>query len=335
MPRAPIRIISKVARPSSEPNQRVGRQRPPRRALGRSLVSLAAGVALLGVTAGCPRQGVIDDGTSVSYGRSNHGKLLKPIRLPERGDGFWTPPRWSKRGLRFGTEELVTLLVHVARRLQFKRSATSEPPLGIADLSRRRGGPSPWHRSHQTGRDVDLLFFATDATGAPVTLNAMPHFDADGIARIPSGLADRPLTPVNEAETLLYFDVKRNWRLVKALITNPITPVQYLFIYDPLKQKLLEHARATGEPAALIQRAGYVLHQPGDSLPHDDHLHVRIYCPPSDRVQGCSDRGALRWVKKDYKYGSAWQVTSVAAQSTLASAIPTPMPAMLALGLFP
>ena len=33
--------------------------------------------------------------------------------------------------------------------------------------------------------------------------------------------------------------------------------------------------------------------QPGDSAPHNDHLHVRIYCPIEDRQFGCVDRGRL------------------------------------------
>ena len=33
------------------------------------------------------------------------------VRLPAEGDGFWIPPRWSSRGLNYGTDELVTLIV--------------------------------------------------------------------------------------------------------------------------------------------------------------------------------------------------------------------------------
>lgn len=100
-----------------------------------------AGLALL--LAGCPRHGIIDDGTSISYGPSNHGKLMRPARLPSRGDGYWIPPRWSQRGLHYGTDELVALVVHVGRRL-----ARDSPGarVGVADLSLLRGGPSAWHQ---------------------------------------------------------------------------------------------------------------------------------------------------------------------------------------------
>jgi penicillin-insensitive murein endopeptidase len=35
------------------------------------------------------------------------------------------------------------------------------------------------------------------------------------------------------------------------------------------------------------------LKQPGDSARHDDHLHVRVYCTPSDRRLGCVDLGPM------------------------------------------
>ena len=63
-----------------------------------------------------------------------------------------------------------------------------------------------------------------------------------------------------------------------------------------------QRATASGERQELIERASYVLHQPSDSQPHDDHMHIRIYCSPNDRSLGCLDFGVMRWEKKDYKY---------------------------------
>jgi penicillin-insensitive murein endopeptidase len=296
--------------------------------LGAAICLVLAGLGL----AGCPRHGLVDDGTSISYGPSNRGKLVNPVRLPRSGDGYWTPPRWAERGLRYGTDELVELLVFVGRRLDRDQSGMR---MGVADLSPLRGGPSAWHHSHQTGRDVDLLFFATDAAGAPVELSAMPVFDATGAATLPSDMPDNPRTAQDESVREVRFDIARNWLLVRALIENPIAPVQYMFIADPLKQLMLDHARLAGEPEGLIQKASFLLHQPGDALPHDDHMHVRIFCAPSDRTHGCSDRGALYWVKKDYKYDPVTRVTATVARSAVAMTAPTPMPAMLVLGTFP
>lgn len=282
--------------------------------------------------AACPRHGVIDDGTSISYGPSNRGKLMRPARLPTRGEGFWIPPRWAQRGLRYGTDEMVALLVHVGRSLD---RVSPGLRMGVADLSPLRGGPSAWHHSHQTGRDVDLLFFATDADGKPVELTSMPVFDELGVATLPSGDADDPRTPGDESVEILRFDAARTWLLVRALIENQVAPVQYIFIADALKQLLLDHAHASGEPEALLQEAGFLLQQPGDALPHDDHMHVRILCSASDRAHGCHDRGALHWAKKGYKYDQAERLVSTGAQDAVITTAPTPLPAMLVLGSFP
>lgn len=304
---------------------------PGLRFASRLTVACWVACSLLALAA-CPRHGVIDDGTSISYGPSNRGKLMRPARLPTRGDGYWMPPRWAERGLRYGTDELIALLVHVGQRIERDLPGAR---MGVADLSPLRGGPSAWHHSHQTGRDVDLLFFATDASGKPVELTSMPVFDASGLAALPTGAPDNPRTPADESVQALRFDAARTWVLVRTLIQNQVAPVQYVFIADPLKQLLLDHARLSGEPEALVQQAGFLLTQPGDSLPHDDHMHVRILCAASDREHGCSDRGALYWAKKDYKYDHVARLTSTLAQNAVVQAVPTPMPAMLVLGAFP
>jgi penicillin-insensitive murein endopeptidase len=127
----------------------------------------------------------------------------------------------------------------------------------------------------------------------------MPRYGADLRAQPPGpqehGVQFGPFSPRS-------FDVARNWALVRALLEEPRIEVQYLFINERLKQTLLDYARAHGEEPSLLDRADALLHQPGDSLPHDDHLHVRIFCSNDDRYFGCSDRGPIRWWKKRYKY---------------------------------
>jgi penicillin-insensitive murein DD-endopeptidase len=251
---------------------------------------LSLGVLL--VTGACSTVGGVSDGTSLSYGWSNRGELVNAVELPARGDGYQVPQPWASRGLSWGTEELVGLIVRSARRL---RAGDAAATLYVADMSPRRGGASFWHRSHQTGRDADLLFYALDEKGrAAGPTTAMVRFDADGVGA-PVDEDGKPVTPRT-------FDVARNWELVRALLADEAVEVQFLFIYEPLREKLLEYATARGEAADLVARAEAVMLQPGDSLPHDDHLHVRIYCPASDRSLGCYDRGPVRWLKKGWKY---------------------------------
>jgi penicillin-insensitive murein endopeptidase len=245
------------------------------------------------VCASCSTLGSVSDGTSLSYGSTSGGWLVDAARLPVRGDGYLIPPNWATRGLNYGTEELVSLIVRAARRVD--RETGDGVRLYVADLSPRTGGASAWHRSHQTGRDADLIFFAKNDAGRPAPVpNQMLTYGADGGTAATDGTG-KPIPR-------LWFDTERNWLLVRALVEDPVVDVQYLFISAALKQLLLDHARQLGEPADLVQRAEAVLQQPGDSLPHDDHLHLRIYCPASDRGMGCRERGPLRWHKKLYKY---------------------------------
>jgi len=231
----------------------------------------------------------------VSFGPSRQGRVEGAAKLPLEGKGFWTPSRWAQRGLRYGTDELVALVVYVGRDLARNAPGTK---MSVADLSTKGGGRSRWHRSHQAGRDVDLLFVTKDEKGRPLLAERMLSFAEDGRARVTKGMA-----PVGEdPRPSVYFDEQANWVVVKSLLTSPVAEVQYIFVADWLKQRLIDHAMSAGEPDELIQLAGHLLHQPSDSMAHDDHFHVRVFCSPHDLALGCRDRGRLRWLKKDYKY---------------------------------
>ena len=272
-------------------------------------------LGLVACLAGCPQYGIMDDGTSVSYGWGNRGRLVNPTRLPRAGEGYWIPPRWAARGLNFGTDEIVRLIAYAGRQVSREYPGSR---IGVADISPERGGPSRWHSTHQSGLDVDLLFFELDSSGRPASSDAMLHYRGDGVARSATGRN---------------FDVERNWFLVKSLIQNPIARLQFIFIYDPLKQMLLDYAMAIGEPPDIVEEASYLLHQPSDSASHDDHFHVRLYCSKADRDLGCRDRGLLRWTKKDRKYRDhpRRETAPVAARVLLSR----PLPALLSLTALP
>jgi penicillin-insensitive murein endopeptidase len=233
-------------------------------------------LVLVGMLAGCAELGVVTDGTAISVGKPSRGYLIEGVRLPDRGDGYLTREVWRARGNRFGTDEVIDLVTAVARRMQARVRGVK---LVVADLSGKGGGErSAFHRSHQSGRDVDLLYYMRDAAGQPFEPDAMHVFDAAARAADGSGLT---------------VDVPRTWELVKELVTAPEAPVQWVFMYEPIARRLLEHAQRTGEPEAMIARARRTLKQPGDSARHDDHLHVRVYCSAADRAYGCVDIGPM------------------------------------------
>jgi penicillin-insensitive murein DD-endopeptidase len=239
------------------------------------IVRLAVLAALGTLAAGCVELGVVGDGTSVSVGKPSGGRVIDGVRLPNQGEGFFTRPVWASRGQRYGTDELIDLLAGVSRRMIARVKDTR---LVIADLSGRGGGPARlWHRSHQSGRDVDLLYYVRK-DGQAVEPDAMRAFDRNGVARDGSGIT---------------LDVARTWMLVKDLVTAYEAPVQYIFIYEPIAVKLIEHAQLIGEPEPVIAKVRRALKQPGDSAPHHDHMHVRIYCSEDDKLYGCRDMGPM------------------------------------------
>jgi len=215
-----------------------------------------------------------------SVGKVDAGRLVEPTELPLEGEHHYILPRRHKwRGLRYGTRELVGVIregaAAVAKR--FPRSR-----LGVGNLSRKKGGRIRYSHSHQSGRDADLSFYMTDRKGKRVPPRDLVHFSAKGTSK----------------RGVYRFDVERQWVFVEALLSSSTARIQWLLISAPLKKKLLAHARSVGAPAEVVKRAEDVLHQPRWALPHDDHLHVRIYCPESDREDGCRDTGPIwPWIK--------------------------------------
>jgi penicillin-insensitive murein endopeptidase len=240
-------------------------------------VVLAAALALsTGLGAGCAELGVVTDGSSVSYGKPNHGYLMDGVKLPDAGPGYTTRDVWSQRGNRYGTDELIALLKGVSKRMKKK---VKDVRLVVADLSGGAGGEKKeFHRSHQNGRDVDLLYYMRDAEGKPFEADAMHKFDKNGVAADGSGIR---------------VDIPRTWLLVKDLLTANEAYVQYIFMFRPIAEQVIAYAEQQKEPAELIARARVACKQPGDSAPHNDHMHVRVYCAATDRQFGCIDIGPL------------------------------------------
>lgn len=213
------------------------------------------------------------------------------------GKGWRIPPRWKRRGFHYATDELIAAVKRAGARV---RAHDRRAVLGVADFSRRSGGRSAWHSSHHSGRDVDLLFYTRDDRGKPFPplQEGMVKFDGDGEP------VEDPAHPYEDADwAQRRFDARRNWQLVEALLTDGSIRVQWIFVSDEVKGHLLRWARRHKRPRWLVEYARTVMRQPGDSAPHDDHFHVRIYCTRSDRFHGCRDKGPIwQHEKKTFKY---------------------------------
>ncbi|MGM0578957.1 MAG: penicillin-insensitive murein endopeptidase [Myxococcota bacterium] len=210
--------------------------------------------------------------SSLSFGTTGRGHLEEAVSLPLRGEGWAFLPRVARRGTHWGTAGILGLLRRAGVAV---REVHPDATILLGNVSLRSGGPTRWHASHQAGRDLDILPFALDRQGRPVETRAFVSFRPDGLSTRPAGR--------------YRFDVERNLTLVRALLEDPEAQVQWIFVADWLKARLLEEARRRGLPDHLLARMEAVLHQPSDSNPHDDHLHVRLYCSVQDRLHGCLD----------------------------------------------
>lgn len=212
---------------------------------------------------------------SISVGRHNAGRLLfsralldsEHVRL-KRPDG----------GTNHGTDEMVALIERAAAQVAERYPGHR---LTVGDLSRHRGGRFSPHRSHRTGRDADIGFYVVDTDGNPVHLDRFVDMRPDGTSR---------------RDPSHRFDVERNWALVEALVGQTDVPVQYMFVWRPLRQRLLDHAASIGAPQELIDRAAIVLDQPSRGGRHDDHFHTRIYCAADDRPRCLDEQPFHAWV---------------------------------------
>ncbi len=300
-------------------------RKPGTNDLVSSFPLLAAAIAAL---PSCAHHAVVDDGSSVSFGWPRTGILINPARLPTNGVGYYSPERWETRGLRYGTDETVSALVWLGRELAKEHPGSA---FAVADLSLPAGGPSRWHRSHQHGRDIDIPFMIRSRSGVPLRTNAMTRFNGEGqpVTRGPRpARGERPTEIINNSADFV-FDVERNWTLVRLLLENPIAEVQYIFVSDLLKQRLIEHGVSRGESADILARASYLLHQPSDSAAHNDHFHVRVFCAQSDMTYGCRDAGTLQWLKKDYKYSRRHRSVGTSSFLDLVSGQASALPAAL------
>ncbi len=212
-----------------------------------------------------------------SVGLPHRGVQTGATELPARGRGFRrlrpaSPHHW-------GQPRLVETVRAAAAAVDAERPGG--PALVVGDLSARHGGRIPGHRSHRTGRDVDLLWYLTTPSGASIETSGFVDIGEDGLGQDPA------------TGTFVRLDIPREWALVKALLRQGSAPIEWLFVNRPIEALLIEHARAVETDLALLWEAETVLQQPRGVQDHADHFHVRIACLPEERAQGCG--GGPRW----------------------------------------
>jgi hypothetical protein len=193
-----------------------------------------------------------------SVGAPWAGRLQHATELPPSDSYFIRRP-----GRAFGTE---TTVAFVERAIAETFDAFPDTHvLAIGDLSAPSGGQITEHRSHQSGRDVDVgLFYLEQPARYPASF-------------VPAG--DDNL------------DCAATFKLLESFLasTNDDGGVQVIFLDFDVQGALYAWAQDQGISERRLERIfqyphgygaseGLVRHEPN----HDDHMHVRFKCPSDD-----------------------------------------------------
>jgi len=189
---------------------------------------------------------------SMSLGRPNRGGLVGAVQIPpgERWEIVQPSRAWA-------TQETVDYLIAAIDKVH-EQFPTDTHVAYIGHLSKQHGGPIRPHRSHQSGRDVDVGYYY---------------------------LNEKAAWYQRAAKSTL--DLPRSWAFVRALVTE--TDVEYIFMNTSVQKLLKKYALSIGEDPAWINRifqyrgrnpAPIIRHAWG----HDTHLHVRFYNPVAQHL---------------------------------------------------
>ena len=198
-------------------------------------------------------------GTGQSLGAPWAGRLQHPTQLMP-GDGYVI----RRPARAFGTATTVEI---IERAIDATREAfPDEHVLAIGDISAESGGTITQHRSHQSGRDVDIgLFYLEQPAGYPASFI---HADEANL------------------------DCAATFKLLESFLasTNEDGGVQMVFLDFDVQGILYAWAKDHGVSERRLERIfqyphgrgsseGIVRHEPN----HDNHMHVRFQCPSDDR----------------------------------------------------
>jgi LysM repeat protein len=186
---------------------------------------------------------------AVGVGSPDMGRLLSGVRIPE-GEGYWLRlPRSA-----YGTTHAVTELL--AALDDFRGQTPWSGKLAIGAMSGPRGGPLGHHKSHQTGRDIDIRLPRREGVSRYAELR---------VRRVDWAAAWQFVLALSRVDTqVVFLDYKRQkylYRAAKAAGADETT-----------LGAMLQY------PRGAYVRRGLVRHYPG----HEKHFHVRFGCGPCE-----------------------------------------------------
>jgi penicillin-insensitive murein endopeptidase len=191
------------------------------------------------------------------FGSYARGCIAGAVELPPDGPG-WQGMRLS-RNRHWGHPALAAYLEALAAAVQQDGWAG----LLVGDMSQPRGGPmKTGHASHQTGLDVDLWLIPMPGH----TLSASERENLSATSVLKAG--------TRQVDPALFGEAQR--MMIYRAATLP--GVARIFVAPGIKRNL----------CAINWRDRAFLRLVRPWYGHDDHIHVRLSCPPG--AGGCVDQ---------------------------------------------
>lgn len=184
---------------------------------------------------------------AVSTGYPDSGKLVDGVLIPTN------PKLYTIRNPEhaFGSTHAIGVLQQAIATFRLHTGFDRE--ILLWDMSQKKGGRFGPHKSHRSGRDIDIAL--------PIRSTLIP------------------------GTTMHQVDWESTWHLVRTFIETG--EVRYVFLSMPQQAALYKAARSCGASLEELDRVmqyprtakvGIIRHSPG----HEGHLHVRFMCGPQE-----------------------------------------------------
>lgn len=182
------------------------------------------------------------------------GNLINPSSLSNSDQDSGILKIFQPRHRNYGSFELISMIRTVAQEIAQKYP--SRERLQIGDVANLKGGSIGSHKSHQNGLDADVVYFRKN------NQEQDPQWIGKYVEKF---VKNGKLSP--------NFDTERNWAFLEKLTSFP--QVQRIFVDINIKKNLC--ALYASSKDLSTQR---ILRTLRPAPLHDDHMHIRIACPP-------------------------------------------------------
>ncbi|ATB33836.1 penicillin-insensitive murein endopeptidase [Melittangium boletus] len=176
---------------------------------------------------------------SISVGFVHSGRMVNSVQFPPGEEWIVVSPERT-----WATQETIDAVIRAIREVRAEHPKA--PRLRVNQISSQDGGYMRPHKSHQSGRDVDLGFYYPTEE------------------------------PIRVRERERHIDLELNWALIKALVVH--TDVQMILVDKRVQKVLREYALTHGEDpkwvdSLFLGNSPLIKHARG----HRDHFHVRFF----------------------------------------------------------